>query len=905
MGKPLPPVDSSRRAGRRPRAQADGSRRAGRRPRRRQTARADVRARGRPRADACKPLPRPADARARGRPRAGRAAREPLPRPADARARGRPRARGLPRPADACARKADPVRTRARGPAEACRPTRADAGARPCRGLPSARAADPVRTRRAALPRPADARARAADPVRTRARGPAEASRCARARGRPRADAGARPAEACRCARARGRPRARGLPMRARARPTPCGRGRGPCRGLTMRARALPTPCGRVRAALPSPADARAGTADPVPMCAPSRRPLSTGPTPCRRPAHWADPLPMRARAPVRPPADVRGQTACPGASAYRVRPTGGRGDDVRLLGRRSGTTAGGFAGIRAGDVGGRGNGHGRRACTRPVCFVTWPSFPTGLGKNNQARELAISVHAHDRRLFCDLAIFPGLGENNKGKGLGHLGTCTWPFPGLGKNHRAWDLAISAHAHGRLSGTRGLAINGTCTRPPSGTWRNNGTGDPGHGRTHSERRGLGHFFPFGTWEKQQSDDGGPARPLCRLQYPVAYLSRLQRILPAARWELYFKAADAARPPRRLGQRHVPLGARGPLLRVGKRTAGVRVASSPDSDLEAFSHNPAHVTCGNFSDTSSFKFRRSKGSLGHAFTVRIRTGNQNQTSFYPSVPHEISVLVELILGHLRYLLTDVPPQPNSPPDNVFRPDRPAEASLGSKKRGSAPPPIHGISKITLKVVVFHFRLSAPTYPTPLKSFHKVGLESSSTGSSFPADSAKPVPLAVVSLDSRQGHRIPLVRTSSESTVRRPGKAPEGAVPSPSPGRHATTRSRRGSSSSSSPTADGFGTGTPVPSPQSQSFSRGYGSILPTSLAYIVPSTRGCSPWRPDAVMSTTGRGRHSVLRIFKGRRGRTGHHATCGALPAAGPYLRLSRFQGGQAVKQKR
>ncbi|KAI3482575.1 hypothetical protein L1887_54740 [Cichorium endivia] len=278
---------------------------------------------------------------------------------------------------------------------------------------------------------------------------------------------------------------------------------------------------------------------------------------------------------------------------------------------------------------------------------------------------------------------------------------------------------------------------------------------------------------------------------------------------------------------------------------------------------------ASYPCGNFSDTSSFKFRRSKGSLGHAFTVRIRTGNQNQTSFYPSVPHEISVLVELILGHLRYLLTDVPPQPNSPPDNVFRPDRPAEAGLGSKKRGIAPLPIHGISKITLKVVVFHFRPRAPTYTTPLKSFHKVGLESSSTG------------------------RIPLVRTSSELAVRRPGKAPEGAVPSPSPGRHAATRSRRGSSSSSPPTADGFGTGTPVPSPQSQSFSRGYGSILPTSLAYIVPSTRGCSPWRPDAVMSTTGRGRHSVLRIFKGRRGRTGHRATCSALPAAGPYLRLS------------
>ncbi|PHT24692.1 hypothetical protein CQW23_35626 [Capsicum baccatum] len=105
-----------------------------------------------------------------------------------------------------------------------------------------------------------------------------------------------------------------------------------------------------------------------------------------------------------------------------------------------------------------------------------------------------------------------------------------------------------------------------------------------------------------------------------------------------------------------------------------------------------------------------------------------------------------------------------------------------------------------------------------------------------------------------------NRIPLVRTSSELAVRRAGKAPEGTVPSPSPGRHAATLSRRGSSSSSPPTADGFGTGTPVPSPQSQSFSRSYGSILPTSLAYIVPSTRGCSPWRPDAVMSTTGRGR---------------------------------------------
>jgi hypothetical protein len=74
-------------------------------------------------------------------------------------------------------------------------------------------------------------------------------------------------------------------------------------------------------------------------------------------------------------------------------------------------------------------------------------------------------------------------------------------------------------------------------------------------------------------------------------------------------------------------------------------------------------------------------------------VRIRTGNQSQTSFYPFVPPEISVLVELIFGHLCYLLTDVPPQPNSPPDNVFRPDQPGLPDLGAKRRGNALLPTH--------------------------------------------------------------------------------------------------------------------------------------------------------------------------------------------------------------------
>jgi len=98
-----------------------------------------------------------------------------------------------------------------------------------------------------------------------------------------------------------------------------------------------------------------------------------------------------------------------------------------------------------------------------------------------------------------------------------------------------------------------------------------------------------------------------------------------------------------------------------------------------SDVDMNSWPPqASYPCGNFSDTSSFKFQNSKGSLSHAFTVCICTENQNQISFYPYVLHEISVLIELILGHLRYFLTDVPPQPNSPPDNVFK--------LGQKSRG---------------------------------------------------------------------------------------------------------------------------------------------------------------------------------------------------------------------------
>jgi len=86
-------------------------------------------------------------------------------------------------------------------------------------------------------------------------------------------------------------------------------------------------------------------------------------------------------------------------------------------------------------------------------------------------------------------------------------------------------------------------------------------------------------------------------------------------------------------------------------------------------------------------------------------------------------------------------------------------------------------------------------------------------------------------------------------------------------------------------------------TPRPNPQSQSLSRGYGSILPTSLIYIVLSTRGCTPWRPEAVMSTTRGANKSRHWIFKGRRKRTGRHRRCAAFPVNKPYRRSIRFQG--------
>ncbi|KAI9070839.1 hypothetical protein K1719_047184 [Acacia pycnantha] len=130
----------------------------------------------------------------------------------------------------------------------------------------------------------------------------------------------------------------------------------------------------------------------------------------------------------------------------------------------------------------------------------------------------------------------------------------------------------------------------------------------------------------------------------------------------------------------------------------------------------------------------------------------------------------------------------------------------------------------------------------------------------------------------------------------------GRDPEGPVPSPSP---AGTRQPALAAEQLEQSADSrrVRAGTPCPALEPILFPRLriHFADFPCLHCSI---DRGCSPWRPDAVMSTTGVG-GTRSSGFSRAAGAHRHHATCGALPAAGPYLRPSRFQGGQAVKRKR
>lgn len=116
---------------------------------------------------------------------------------------------------------------------------------------------------------------------------------------------------------------------------------------------------------------------------------------------------------------------------------------------------------------------------------------------------------------------------------------------------------------------------------------------------------------------------------------------------------------------------------------------------------------------------------------------------------------------------------------------------------------------------------------------------------------------------------------------------------GVNPSPRPG----PARQPGPASSPSPTR---------PDPQSQSLSRSYGSNLPTSLTYIILSTRGSSPWRPAADMGTNRRDASTWPSPgFSRSEGkiRTPLQLRCSS--RSKPYLPARGFHGTRTLMQKR
>lgn len=119
----------------------------------------------------------------------------------------------------------------------------------------------------------------------------------------------------------------------------------------------------------------------------------------------------------------------------------------------------------------------------------------------------------------------------------------------------------------------------------------------------------------------------------------------------------------------------------------------------------------------------------------------------------------------------------------------------------------------------------------------------------------------------------------------------GSARDHASPRPGPAR------QPGPASQPSPTR---------PDPQSQSLSRSYGSNLPTSLTYIILSTRGFSPWRPAADMGTNRQDNSTWPSPgFSRSEGkiRTPPQLRCSS--RSKPYLPARGFHGTRTLMQKR
>ncbi|KZS10819.1 Uncharacterized protein APZ42_024615 [Daphnia magna] len=162
---------------------------------------------------------------------------------------------------------------------------------------------------------------------------------------------------------------------------------------------------------------------------------------------------------------------------------------------------------------------------------------------------------------------------------------------------------------------------------------------------------------------------------------------------------------------------------------------------------------ASYPCGNFSDTSCFKLRMAK-----------RIDRPRFRGPYSQTPHPAMSSARIappnnfpeMESRLRKLGRPRPPactRQAKSRDNLASPANPCRdgshfnTRIQARRRGRRPlkiPPGRPPTPL--------HRATSPTYATPLMSLHNAELESSSTGSSFPADKTRPVPLAVGSLDN---------------------------------------------------------------------------------------------------------------------------------------------------------
>ncbi|KAK8536304.1 hypothetical protein V6N13_130932 [Hibiscus sabdariffa] len=109
--------------------------------------------------------------------------------------------------------------------------------------------------------------------------------------------------------------------------------------------------------------------------------------------------------------------------------------------------------------------------------------------------------------------------------------------------------------------------------------------------------GTGGAYPLAPRRPPRPPRGARARTPGKATLPLTIPRRVfkssAKDSTAARWKLRFRAARTDLSDARATPTTRALGGQRPLLRVGNRATGACVASSPDSDLEAFSHNPAH------------------------------------------------------------------------------------------------------------------------------------------------------------------------------------------------------------------------------------------------------------------------------------------------------------------------